>query len=282
MNHAKWKTFLIWAVLGSTGLFVFYVFVSSLVSRSFIHSLEQFALLQPWITILVVSFGAQVGLFKLVKSGHYMTGASGGVGGSAMVLCCAHHVGEILPVLGASGLGLVLTAYQKDFLVLGVIINILALAYLLRILFFRNSKVIKYSFGIVAGGFFLVGTFLLGRDIYLREISVTEGAQIKSQIRTVGEIEIEVVPKSITPGKEMVFTLTLDNHIIDLDYDLVQMTVAVDQSGRIYTPVDWTGGRGGHHLTGDLVFAELSQEARQIGLNIRSINNQNVLFDWEI
>lgn len=67
-----------------------------------------------------------------------MPGVSGATSGTAMIACCAHHLADVLPVLGLSGASIVLTQYQKPFLVLGLSINLFGIAYMMYIL--RKQK----------------------------------------------------------------------------------------------------------------------------------------------
>lgn len=112
--------------------------------------------------------------------------------------------------------------------------------------------------------------------------SRTKAKEYSRQTKTAGAVTVEVAPKEIAPGGKMVFTLTLDTHSIDLNYDFLDMAVVIDNKGIIYKPESWTGGNGGHHLSGDLVFGELSKKATHIGLNLTGIDGQNVSFDWSL
>ena len=63
-----------------------------------------------------------------------MPGVSGATSGTAMIACCAHHLADVLPILGLSGASIFLTQYQKPFLALGLSINLFGIAYILYIL----------------------------------------------------------------------------------------------------------------------------------------------------
>ena len=102
------------------------------------------------------------------------------------------------------------------------------------------------------------------------------------QTAKAGAVDIEAQPKRLRRGDEMIFTLTLDNHSIDLNYDYLKIAVAVDNDGTLYKPVGWTGGSSGHHVSGDLIFDTLSSKASHIGLNFTGVDDQNISFDWEL
>ena len=48
-----------------------------------------------------------------------------------MLACCAHHLSDVLPILGVSGAAVFLSAYQTPLLWLGLAMNLAGVAYLL-------------------------------------------------------------------------------------------------------------------------------------------------------
>lgn len=93
---------------------------------------------------------------------------------------------------------------------------------------------------------------------------------------------VEAVPKQLVPGSEMIFTLYLKNHPTDPDYNHTNMALVVDGEGKIYKPINWTGESGKTQVTGDLIFDKLDKGASRVGLNIKGVDNKNVVFDWEL
>lgn len=97
------KVFVKFALMGSIGLFAFYYILLFLVTKDLNHPFTQFRELQPWMSILIIGFGIQVGLYFLLKKGRLnptqrkdtgvATGASGAMSGVSMVACCAHSCG---------------------------------------------------------------------------------------------------------------------------------------------------------------------------------------------
>ncbi|MGB0757344.1 MAG: hypothetical protein ACPGO5_02715 [Patescibacteria group bacterium] len=130
---------LLWGVIAILGMTLFYI-VIMLLTMSPSEAWLNFISLWHYIVGIIVGFGIQVGLWVYIKncgksSAHgAMPGASGTMSGTAMVACCAHHLTEVLPVFGLTGATIFLTQYQKPFLILGVSINILGIAYMLQIL----------------------------------------------------------------------------------------------------------------------------------------------------
>ena len=51
---------------------------------------------------------------------------------AAMLACCAHHLADILPIVGAAGAAAFLNAYKVPMLWLGIAMNLFGIIYLLR------------------------------------------------------------------------------------------------------------------------------------------------------
>lgn len=125
------------ATFAGAALAAVYVGVLAL-ANSLAHVGSELTRLWPWLSVLVVGFAAQMGLFSYVRGAvkeHDMPSA-GVVGSSvtstaSMLACCAHHLTDVLPLVGLTSAALFLANYQRVFLVLGVGSNLLALTYLL-------------------------------------------------------------------------------------------------------------------------------------------------------
>lgn len=120
-------------------LMIIYLGIIAL-AQDWTHALEQTADLWYWVLALAVGFGIQAGLFSFIWQGvkanrAATTGSiatSGGVSAGSMVACCAHHLSDVLPMLGLSGVAVFLTQYQVFFLVLGVLSNIIGITIMLE------------------------------------------------------------------------------------------------------------------------------------------------------
>lgn len=104
------------------------------------HMLEQTARLWYWLAILAVGFGIQAGLFSFIRQAlrerkaavTASVAASGGVSAGSMVACCAHHLADVLPLLGLSGLAAFLVNYQFLFIIIGVMANAVGVSIMLE------------------------------------------------------------------------------------------------------------------------------------------------------
>lgn len=97
-----------------------------------------------------------------------------------------------------------------------------------------------------------------------------------------GEVEIEVTPKVLEIGKEASFQVTFNTHSVELDKDLTKVSKLIDDQGNQYEAVSWSGGTGGHHLSGDLIFPKISDQAKSAELLISGIGGVDRKFKWEL
>ena len=104
------------------------------------HALEQTTELWYWVLALAGGFGIQAGLFSFIRQSirerrAVTTGsvaASGGVSAGSMAACCAHHLSDVLPLLGLSGVAIFLVRYQLFFIIAGVLSNMVGITIMLE------------------------------------------------------------------------------------------------------------------------------------------------------
>jgi len=106
------------------------------------HTVEQTAKLWYWVLLLASGFGIQAGLFSFVRdnlrnrkvqaSNTASVATSGGVSAGSMAACCAHHLSDVLPLIGLAGLTAFLVKYQLLFIVLGVLSNVVGITIMLE------------------------------------------------------------------------------------------------------------------------------------------------------
>ena len=108
-----------------------------------------------WIVLpIILGFGVQVGLYTILKKRLFVpvaaTGPSGpliSAGGTtstiAMVACCAHHVADVLPILGLTAAATFLAQYRIAFMLVGLGTTLLGIVIMLFILFKARRKAIQ-------------------------------------------------------------------------------------------------------------------------------------------
>ena len=110
---------------------------------------------ERWIvTPIILGFGVQAALYTVLKKRLFVpvasTGPSGslmGAGGAtstaAMVACCAHHVTDVLPILGLTAAATFLAEYQTEFMLVGLGTTLAGIAVMLVILFRERRKALS-------------------------------------------------------------------------------------------------------------------------------------------
>lgn len=135
MNLSRINPF-IFGMIGSLSLLAFYTTIMLIFTGSFKAAFDQFISLWYFMLPLVISFGIQTALYQSIRfassTKHIMKGTTT-TSTIGMIACCAHHLTDVLPILGLSALSVFLLNYQTPILLFAILFNILGILYLLRI-----------------------------------------------------------------------------------------------------------------------------------------------------
>ena len=122
-------------VLAAMALASFYVIVVGGASGSWAHLADQARGDWYFLAAIVGGFAVQVALVAELRHRHRLhprVAAAGGAGAGAstvgMVACCAHHIADLAPFLGATGAAAFLLDYRVPFMALGIGVNALGVA----------------------------------------------------------------------------------------------------------------------------------------------------------
>lgn len=103
------------------------------------HALEQLAVDARYVAAVTIGFAVQVALFVELRQtaarqrrSAAITAASTGTSTAAMLACCAHHVADVLPLVGLSAAAVFLDAYKMPLLVVGLTMNAIGVTLLWR------------------------------------------------------------------------------------------------------------------------------------------------------
>ncbi len=123
------------AAIATALLALFYVGVVWAASGSFQHVVDQAGLDWYYLAVILGGFGVQVALvselrrrYRLQRSAALAGGAGVGSSTAGMVACCAHHIAELAPFIGATGAATFLIEYRIPFMIVGVGINAIGIA----------------------------------------------------------------------------------------------------------------------------------------------------------
>lgn len=121
--------------LAGAGLMLFYMVVVAGASGSWDHFTDQAR--QDWyyLVLIVGGFGTQVALISELRRRHRLhhgaaaaSGAGAGASTVGMVACCAHHIADLAPFIGATGAAAFLTDYRIPFMLVGIGVNAIGVA----------------------------------------------------------------------------------------------------------------------------------------------------------
>ena len=126
---------IITGALAATALAVFYVAVVWVASGSFAHMVDQATSDWYFLAFILAGFGVQVALVTELRRRHrlhHTAAVAGGAGMGAstagMIACCAHHIADLAPFIGATGAATFLTSYRVPFMLVGIGVNAVGVA----------------------------------------------------------------------------------------------------------------------------------------------------------
>ncbi len=141
-REARWYKYrlpILMGFIGALALFALYMSIVTL-AQGWQHAIELFGQ-DAWLVIpIMAGFGVQVGLYTYLqgmlrrgsRSSKVMVGVGGGTSTAAMVACCAHHVADLLPLLGLSAAASFLAAYKIPFMLIGLAMNVIGIVIIVR------------------------------------------------------------------------------------------------------------------------------------------------------
>ena len=125
-------------LVGSAALLGLYLGIISL-AQGVEHALAQLAADAPFVGLIAAGFGTQIALFvelRAVDRHHRaaaaVTAAGTGTSTAAMLACCAHHLADLLPLVGLSAAAVFLNAYKTPLFVVGIGMNVIGIVVIAR------------------------------------------------------------------------------------------------------------------------------------------------------
>lgn len=104
------------------------------------HAFEQLAADAMFVGLIAVGFGTQVALFSELRAvdrrhraaATAVTAAGTGTSAAAMLACCAHHLVDLLPLVGFSAAAVFLNAYKTPLFLVGIGMSVLGIVVIAR------------------------------------------------------------------------------------------------------------------------------------------------------
>ena len=103
------------------------------------HAFSQLAVDAGFVGLIAAGFGTQVALFAELRAvdRHHraaaaVTAAGTGTSTAAMLACCAHHLVDLLPLVGLSAAAVFLNAYRTPLFLVGIGMNVIGIVVIAR------------------------------------------------------------------------------------------------------------------------------------------------------
>ncbi len=294
-------------VIGAIGLLIIYFGILTWVN-SLSHALEQFSQMWYWILVLVIGFGIQLGLYSYIRSniGKKVTGATaevataGGISTGSMIACCAHHITDVLPIIGLSAAAVFLVKYQLPFILLGIFSNFVGITMMLNIIqkhgLYQKKSILKpifnYRMKTVRNTVVILSIAIVSFSFFLASFKITNLAAVtddvveldlSAKMNSENLVSIEIEPIGFSFNKPIKFDVSMNTHQASLDFDLTKISHLEDDKGNIYQPSSWEGSPpGGHHRSGILIFPGLREKTKFIKLTMKNVDGvPERVFKWE-
>lgn len=126
------------------------------------HAIDLFWQDRRIVIPIMIGFGIQAALYSILKLRLFIPTGSAGVSGAmmgaggtsstvAMVACCAHHITDVLPILGLTAAATFLSAYRLAFMLIGLGMTAMGIGFMLFILMRERRMVIQsLSFAVLS------------------------------------------------------------------------------------------------------------------------------------
>jgi hypothetical protein len=116
-------------LVGAAALLGVYLGIISL-AQGVEHAFAQLATDAIFVGLIAAGFGSQIALFvelrtldRRHRASAAVTAAGTGTSAAAMLACCAHHLVELLPIVGLSAAAVFLNAYKTPLFLVGIGMN---------------------------------------------------------------------------------------------------------------------------------------------------------------
>lgn len=297
------KKHILWGSLAFVLLNTLY-FMILLIFSGLRATIMEFSRIWYWLISLSFGFAVQVSLYSYVKSKlkekanslRKEVAVTGGLSTTSMIACCAHHIAEVLPLIGLSAASIFLVKYQLIFILIGIFSNLLGIISILN--FIKKHKLYEeetilnkitllplnkiFTLVLLVG---LISSTTVFATTYLSNKTSSDSIEIKLSKKKSNKANVYVTvnPKSYKVLENLEFEISLGTHSVELDYILEEIAYLEDNNGNIYKPLLWNGDEpGGHHIFGVLKFPVIDRDAKKIKLVLKNISNVDRSFEWRL
>lgn len=128
--RGSWIVSVLVGTAAAAGLVGMYLGLTGL-AQGLGHAFDQLRADLPLVSAIAIGFGVQIALFAELRATHArrggsgaLTAASAGVGTAAMLACCAHHLVDVVPLVGLSAATVLLADYRTPLIAFSLAMNV--------------------------------------------------------------------------------------------------------------------------------------------------------------
>lgn len=105
---------------------------------------------------------------------------------------------------------------------------------------------------------------------------------LQKQSAEEADVTVEATPVMFSSAG-VDFTIRLTTHSTDLDFNLLEKAELQGDKGKTLKPTSWDGGKGGHHLFGNLKFPSFNEKTSSMKLIINDVAGvPQRIFEWKL
>lgn len=97
-------------------------------------------------------------------------------------------------------------------------------------------------------------------------------------------LTIDATLQNFKYGQPVTIALAFNTHQGNPDYDIIKISILVDENGKEYKPISWNGPPlNGHHVSGVLTFEAVQEGVQTLTLKILNVyDTPERTFTWDI
>lgn len=106
--------------------------------------------------------------------------------------------------------------------------------------------------------------------------------ELQKQSAEETDVTVEVTPVMFSSAG-VDFTIRFTTHSVDLDFNLLEKAELQGNKVKTLQPISWDGGKGGHHLFGNLKFPSFNEKTSSMKLIIKDVAGvPKRIFEWKL
>ena len=120
-----------------------------------------------------------------------------------------------------------------------------------------------------------------------QEQALTPAWEQSVRVDEKGAVVMEVTPLNLNSQSDtLAFEVSMNTHSVDLSMDLAQLATLTTDTGVTLGAAEWDGSRGGHHVSGKLLFPSsvegksILDGATNITIQVRDVDVPIRTFEW--